>query len=325
MYRLIPDWTKPKVISLVYPAGLKVNHARESREELVPFYWNFLDLLNDNEQNLTINLILQEEGFWGKDFKNTIEKMFKNLTFSYSKYNIHDIWVRDWGPVPIQNGDLNSSLKFIYDPDYCMGFTKNENIAGEHLQEDFYGLTTKIGMRWDGGNISTNGEYLFVTDKLVHLNPKIKDMRAELLKLFDLKDVFIIPCEKYDKIGHTDGIIRFLDKDTICLPKYHPDFDLEVAQIERLKERFKDKFKIINIPTLLMEDINKEGIYSAEGSYINYFRIEDRIYLPQYGLKEDISARKIFKEFGFNVIPVPHCKHLAFLGGVLNCITHHIY
>jgi len=63
---------------------------------------------------------------------------------------------------------------------------------------------------------------------------------------------------------------------------------------------------------------------STVGNYLNFLRLEDKVLIPQYGLKEDEAAYLEFVNiFGAeNVIKVAHdIDKLADIGGVLNCMS----
>ncbi|MDP8267952.1 MAG: agmatine deiminase family protein [Candidatus Tenebribacter davisii] len=63
---------------------------------------------------------------------------------------------------------------------------------------------------------------------------------------------------------------------------------------------------------------------SAVANYLNFLRLADKVFIPQYGIKEDETAYLEFVNLlgSENVIKVTHyISKLADLSGVLNCMS----
>ncbi|MFA5287501.1 MAG: agmatine deiminase family protein, partial [Candidatus Omnitrophota bacterium] len=64
--------------------------------------------------------------------------------------------------------------------------------------------------------------------------------------------------------------------------------------------------------------------YDASGIYINYLQVGKTVIYPEYGIKEDSLAHKVFSRyFGNNAISI-RANAIAKKGGVLNCISWNI-
>jgi len=185
-------------------------------------------------------------------------------------------------------------------------------------------------LTWEGGNISASDYYVIATQKLVNNNPfHIGNFNDHIEQ-----QLIIIPIEEeYDVIGHADSICRFLDNNTVALPRYDNEtYQDEIDYINRVERTIKQQapeLNVIRIESFLSEKQNLEGIYSAEGCYINYLRLGNNIYVPQYNELEDdevlSTLKKHFRSKEVNIIPVKSCNSLAYLGGVLNCFSHVTY
>jgi agmatine/peptidylarginine deiminase len=68
---------------------------------------------------------------------------------------------------------------------------------------------------------------------------------------------------------------------------------------------------------------SRSDIGSAFGNYVNFLRVGNTIFMPQYGLEElDRKACEMIEHLGFSVSRIGgRIGCLADEGGVLNCVT----
>lgn len=331
-YSIIPDWTSPKELVLIYPQHLTANHERTNRDTLIYFFHTFLEVLNKTNSYLKINIICQRE-FSLKLIENRKNLFpYSNLDITFSEVKVQDIWIRDWAPIPVKINNINTSIRTNYSPSYCLYPQLLENQASKILQIKYSSNLDNIKLNWEIGNLVTNGNILIVTNKILEENPSLtKQQIIDLLKqTFEITKVIFIPVEPLDKIGHSDGIVRFITPNHLVLPSYPNTYIEERKYIDEVisnlidgLEEEKDSYSITMLPSTLSEYKNKEDIYSAVGCYVNYFRIANNIYIPQYNLKQDKEVLSILSDTfpHLNLIPIPNCNRLADLGGVLNCMT----
>ena len=196
----------------------------------------------------------------------------------------NEIWCRDFMPVQVAK---NKFVQFIFNPDYLDGY--------EFLVTDPHAVCEMIslkpiysGLIIDGGNIVRSQTKVICTDKIYSENRKFSELeiRAELRRLLEVDEIISIPKEPYDIIGHSDGMIRFIDGDTVLLNSYSecmPSFQLEL--LARLFEF--SGLKIESMPYRIFNTVNSDNIPSAKGNYINFLQIGKVIILPQYNIEED--------------------------------------
>src|SRR5690606_24197938 len=120
--------------------------------------------------------------------------------------------------------------------------------------------------------------------------------------------------------GHADGMIRFLDEDTVIINDY-----------KREKEEFYRAFEIaihnsgldyIRIPYNVYDNRSNK---QANGDYINYLQMENSIIIPVFNIKEDQEVIKQFEQmFVGQKIRIVDSTPIADDGGVLNCVTWNI-
>jgi len=334
--KFLPSWTKVNKITLVYPQDLYSPNTRTPRETLLDFFFYFLEILNRHEKNLEVQIIFQSEERYNQIRSYLSSTKYLNLRITPKIIPCQDIWIRDWGPISIymEEGKIGKirPLKTIYNPDYCPYKQDIDNRVGWELVDKEN--CTFLPLLWDLGNLETNGQDIVVTKRLQEQNSKVGNIEKYLRDLgFKFNQLIQINVEKNDNIGHIDSLVRFFDEKTILIPEYpdSKDYKEENEYLRLIESQLREglclkyHYNIVKIPSDISDFKNKEDIYSTTGCYLNFLRLENRIYLPQYNIYEDDEALRIFKKLGRNtnieIIPVNNCNKLADLGGVLNCFT----
>lgn len=144
--------------------------------------------------------------------------------------NTNDIWARDYMPIQIAEGDF---LEYRYDPDYLLSTSKQDRGSKTYpdLVCDAMGLKTrKTDLILDGGNVINGSTCLVMTDKIVKENKyryTKKELTAKLHEEFKVEKVILTPWDRLDYLGHIDGVLRFIDDETVLINDcYKNDLDL---------------------------------------------------------------------------------------------------
>lgn len=259
-----------------------------------------------------------------KDFYHPFVQLLhdNNIPFDILE-STSDIWCRDYMPVQVRKDRF---IQFQYDPDYLDG-RDDLKTNGKAVAKSIGIEIIPSNINLDGGNVVKVDNKVILTDKIFKENQDFapNDLIQELKLLFETENLIIIPKLPYDDIGHSDGMVRFLDETTVLVNDYS-----NTEQSKSWQEKFKKSLAEYNIGTIEIPYIevttkNDEGICPAIGCYINYLQVGDLIFLPQFGIAEDQLAEKQFKDIfkGKTVIPV-NCNSIAERGGVLNCISWNI-
>ena len=92
-------------------------------------------------------------------------------------------------------------------------------------------------------------------------------------------DIIIIPEYPNEETGHADGLIRFIDENTVFIndTKYENEKKWLGKLLTILKE---NKLNYIELPCYIN---SKQG--TADGLYINYLHLGNLIIVPQFGKK----------------------------------------
>ena len=148
------------------------------------------------------------------------------------------IWARDYMPIQLEKDKF---LIYRYTPDYLKGF---EDFIPDYpsicksLQLSC--VTTDIVL--DGGNIVKCGDKVIMTDKIIQENPTkfYRNMIAELENHFQAQ-IVLIPWDRYEKYGHADGMVRWIDGNRVLLNNY-ADFDPGLRK--ELKKTLSEHFTV---------------------------------------------------------------------------------
>ncbi len=228
-----------------------------------------------------------------------------------------DIWCRDYMPVQL---DRNRFVQFRYDPDYLKRSPGIRTRDGAGLLD--LPNCRRSSLVMDGGNVVRWLDAAVVTDKIYQENRGMerRRLRDRLRTLLELDRLVVIPKEPGDLLGHADGMVRFVDDQTVLVNDYttiDPTFE------ERLR-RSLSGFTLVSFPYCPTGEVIN-GMESAEGVYINFLQINDVILLPAFGLRTDGKALSIVKQLfpGVRVLTV-RSNDLAREGGLLNCVTWNI-
>lgn len=253
--------------------------------------------------------------------KDSFPDFFKRFTTLLDEHAIsyillpetNDLWCRDYMPIQIED---NSFIQYQYMPDYLLKKeTDTKYITVPQKVCDALGykcITTDIVL--DGGNIVKAGNCVIMTNKIFSENPEYnpKELVSELEALFKA-EIVLLPWDREEEYGHSDGIIKAINSDTILMTNYY-DYDKEIA--EEIECSLREKFNIVK----LQYDVAKPD--KRNWCYINYLEVGDTIILPALQIEEDIQAFKQIKTlFPTKRILQIEASEVVAKGGALNCIT----
>jgi agmatine/peptidylarginine deiminase len=252
-------------------------------------------------------------------FIETSNQIFSILDPFGAKYkflpNTKDIWARDYMPIQV---DETKYIEYRYDPDYLQGQWKDcrdlktyPDIVCDSLKLK----TEKSDLIMDGGNFVKSSDCIILTDKIVKEN-RFTYSKNELIKklqdTFQVDKVVLIPWDKLDKYGHADGMIRFIDKETVLINHFFKD---DTVMEYRLKQ---DGLK--SVPLVYKKKTNNK----LNWAYINFLQTKDLIILPKFDIDEDIEAfeqiESYYPDYKGRISQVEMTK-IVENEGALNCIT----
>ena len=244
------------------------------------------------------------------------ENLFSGLSNCNEKFTLfdgaRDIWARDYMPIKTKSGKY---ISFRYEPSYLANNPQlrtnfKTDIAPSFKVDNL--VYTDINL--DGGNVvfSPSKEKVIISDRVFSENPEY-DKNTLLLELEKLLEasVLIIPSLKSDMTGHADGMVRFVDENTVVTNAPLSPYGFE-TKVKKSLQNYG--FNVIDFPYFYSKGD------SAVGCYLNYLATEKSIFLPVFGVDTDNEAIELAKNiFDKTIIPV-NINEIAKYGGLLNCI-----
>jgi agmatine deiminase len=86
----------------------------------------------------------------------------------------------------------------------------------------------------------------------------------------DLEEVIAVPKQPYDEIGHADGMLRFLQNDTVLVNDYSRESKRFQSNFTRSLEQAK-----LNIEQIPYNPYLNKNNLDATGVYMNYLQMKD--------------------------------------------------
>ncbi|MBA7528607.1 putative agmatine deiminase [subsurface metagenome] len=268
---------------------------------------------------------------FGLDVYKSLYKIDELEIIEIKKSHKNNVWCRDYMPIKRTDGQL---VQFRYSPGYMTASEKWKKclaVARDiHKELKIRAIPSNIIM--DGGAIEVLGDQAIVSDRVLRDNsPKNKyEVLAEIKDKLKLDRLIVAPEYPYDFTGHIDGIVRFIDSDTVLInddplpeKKRKPKNFYKGKLLEQWHYSFQMVFanvglKVKTIPmTQFIDGRGKEHL----GLYINFLKLDDLIIMPSFERKQDdLAAEKLEDFFKKKVIKV-NSKKLAPEGGLINCVT----
>lgn len=231
-----------------------------------------------------------------------------------------DIWAVDY--MPIQTA-INRFIRFTYNPSYLQSKKYQSTISDtDSICKAIQIETITSTIILDGGNLIRSNNKAILTNRIFSENPAMdkQQLIRELQELLSIENIYIIPSQPYDFTGHADGMVRFLDEHTLLINDYgHESQSFQKAFNKAIEQTGLETVKIPN------EVYHNKSKDQANGCYINYLHINNRIFLPIYNTPTDEQTISQFEELfpGHAIVPI-ECNEIANEGGVLNCISWNI-
>lgn len=250
-------------------------------------------------------------------FNELVKILVANMVQVELVLDFKNIWCRDYMPIQVKDRFVN----FIYDPAYLKSY-EDEFTKRSALTIFKNACLDKVVdncscIKLEGGNIINCVNKVIMTDKVFSDNPMFdRDELIFILKsLLKVSEIIIIPGQPYDKLGHADGMVRFLDEDTVLLNDYS---DQSLYYTNKLTAAFNRAN--LTVRYFPFEEVVGQRCDDARGCYINFLQLKDLVILPAFGIKLDKDAYRIAKKYFNNVVQLDSTE-VAKFGGVINCCT----
>lgn len=314
-------------VAIVYPENLP-----DKRVELSVFYNEFIDLLINSNAINEITIIHRP------GIKEKLTKAFpSNKVKFFESSSVQDIWIRDFAPFLIRDSiaykgiynpsyftEINRKTSFLDEEKTIFYYASFDDNVGRKIAEQLGFIIKDVSLTIDGGNFIHNGSGIGITtNRIISENESmsIQELNDFFKENFGINKLFILPVEPGDETGHIDGMVRFIDSNTVIVADYEQVYKKGHDFMNKIAKLLSSEFIVVRILNETPTPQSPDEFVSAFGNYINYLQVGNTIFLPQYGIKKDIAAFKTLEKY-FKVVPVTKdIDKLSKLGGVLNCIT----
>lgn len=257
-----------------------------------------------------------------------------NLKFVITPFN--SVWCRDYGPWAAYSG-ISDSLKMIdwiynrprpADDQVPVGFASYMNFP------IYQAISSPNDFTHTGGNFMVDGNGTGFSSKLV-LNENPSKTETQINTLFNsylgINRYIKMETLPYDEIHHIDMHIKLLDEETLLVGQY-PAGVADGPQIEANLQYVLNNFqtcygrpyKVVRIPM----PPSSSGQYPPSSNYFTYTNsvfVNKTVIVPIYGLSQDTTALRIYRENlpGYRVVGI-NCASMISALGAIHCITKEI-
>lgn len=237
---------------------------------------------------------------------------------------MQDIWMRDFSlSNPI------SPAMFSYTSEGQGGGRKGQREA-DFVQDVLVKKMKKAGLTFkktrllnDGGNFVDDGAgNVVVSRKFLRDNHLTETQGAQAIQdISDAKHIAFIEADEQGGLEHADGVVAFIDANTLVTNSYPTDPKYASDLRSDLKR---------SLPNVIIHEIitpyDGSKIYdkkfgSACGLYTNMLVTPSRIYFPQFGIPEDAQALAQIKRWTTKTIVPVISNQVCHMGGGVRCMS----
>ena len=259
--------------------------------------------------------------------KDNFPPVLKYIGEILKKYNYdikeirdtNDIWCRDYMPVRAYGGEL---VRFTYKPSYLQSSEANRKSI-TNIDEILSGgkwTYRKTDIILDGGAIEIYQDQGIISDRVFSENPGIapEQLIMDIKRLLELNTLTIVPAHPDDPFGHVDGMVRFVDRDTLLINDFANEYQKKWV-LKFQASLINAGYRTESLPYKAYENNGDD----AKGIYINFLKLPNLIIMPSYTFnKGDKHAEEILaKLYPGRAVETVYSTDLAKKGGIINCIT----
>lgn len=248
------------------------------------------------------------------------------LTYLLEKHSIKydflkatkDIWCRDYMPIQTGKGKF---VQFRYEPSYLKDELEFQSEPKKVCKSNNINpIFSKINC--DGGNVVNWSDRAIISDRVFDENPEYSSKNkliAEIEKLLEV-EIIVIPQIKSDMTGHADGMVRFVDRNTLIGNDREQEYKYWKNGINKALKNYGLDY--IDIPFLEHKERNYP--YHAIGCYVNYLEVDNLIVIPIFETEKN-KDQEVYDKFRMifpdRKIETINYNEIGFYGGLLNCTT----
>jgi len=232
--------------------------------------------------------------------------------------DVEDIWMRDFTTInPLH------PIQFRY-----TSTGTNTKADSKLIQKSFNSFISNYGITYrktpyllDGGNIVDNYKGKAITTRrfMEDNGLKYNQAKQKLKSLIDLNEVAII--EPDDQVlAHSDGMVMWLDDNTLLVNDYSNDATFEAKVMNELQASLSNT-NFITVP-VKFDNRKFRGFDSACGINLNSVLTYNNVYVPVFNMSQkENQALNIIKQNTNKKIIQVNAKDVCIMGGSVRCLT----
>ena len=340
MRRFPAEWESQEGILLCFP-----HNGNDWPGKYGAIQWAFVELIKKITAVETVFLVVADENLQEKVTEMLVIAHVPLEKVSFIQYKTNRSWMRDSGPIIVQNGSKREAINFNFN-----GWAKYKNYqldkfvpskVANHLNIPLTQATYKgKPVILEGGAIDVNGKGTLITSEECLLHPTIQirnknftkaDYEAIFKEYLGISNVIWVGDGIIgdDTHGHIDDLCRFVNEDTIITviesnPK-SKNFKPLQDNLNRLKKAVLENGKspkIVELPMptpLLFDGIN------IPASYANFLILNQCVLVPTFNDVHDREALNIIA----NCFPTREVIGISAIDliwgfGTLHCLSQQI-
>ena len=261
---------------------------------------------------------------------------------------LNDTWIRDYGPITIEELSLKSGKRRLTALDF--GFNgwglkfaaDKDNLSTLHLHErdNLFFLHYRNCREFvlEGGSIESDGEGTILTTRRCLCSPNRnggldkKEVNERLGKYLGVQHILWLDygaLEGDDTDSHIDTLARLCPDNTIIYTGCSDPMDPHYAQLEAMRQQLLnfrtitgERYNLIELP-LPDAVYDEEDGHRLPATYCNYLVTDSTVFVPSYNQPaKDELARKVVRIAypGREVVSID-CLPLIRQHGSLHCAT----
>lgn len=299
-------------------------------------YTSILAQMVDYAQDECLVFIVCSDSNSVKSQLTSLGVALTNLRFIIAPYN--SIWSRDYGPWSTYTSNIDS-LKIVdwkYNRPARPQDDQIPTFVASLLNVPIYqAISSPNDFIATGGNFMTDGHGTAFSSKLILDENPTKteaDIDTIIRKFNGIKRYVKMETLPYDLIHHIDMHMKLLDEETILVGQYPtgvsdgPQIETNLQYIlNNFQTCFNKPYKVIRIPMPADESNHYPGSSWGNSDYLTYTNstfVNKTVMVPIYGLPQDTTALRIYREAlsGYRVVGI-NCRSIISLSGAIHCIN----
>jgi agmatine deiminase len=338
--RFPAEWEKQQGVLLCFP-----HNGNDWPGKFGAIQWAFVEFIKKVAERETVFLVVENAAQEQKvtDMLRTGEVKLKNVSFIHQRTNRS--WMRDSGPIIVQNGKQREAVNFHFNgwakyPNHRLDRHVPQAVAS-HLGLPLIAATHKgRNVVLEGGALEVNGKGTLITTEECLLHPSIQVRNAGFTRE-DYEAVF----REYlgitntiwlgdgivgdDTHGHIDDLCRFVNADTVVTvvesdPKdaNHRPLQDNLARLRAAKLEDGRPLNIVELP--MPRPVVFDGV-QIPASYANFLIINGAVLMPTFNDANDRHALNILAACfpDRDIIPISAID-LIWGFGTLHCLSQQV-